>query len=250
MIGGLDLSLWQWVIVVFAALVVGFSKTAISGTVLLVVPVMAGIFGGKASTGILLTMLLIGDVFAVRYYHRHADWGKIARLMPFTVLGIVTGAITGKYMNDRQFLITIAISVLFCLGLLLYLERKGNDVKIPNGIVVSAIAGLLSGFTSMIGNAAAPIFSVYLLAMGFTKNNFMGTSAWFYLLLNALKMPFQIFLWHNITFAGFKLALVMIVPILIGATIGIFTLKRLNERVFRYIIMIMTAFAAVKLLIG
>ena len=250
MFGSFELSLLQWGLLVLSALVVGFSKTAISGAVLLVVPIMAGLFGGKVSTGILLPMLIIGDVFAVRYYHRHADWGKIAKLLPFTAVGIIMGAFAGRYLNDRQFLILIAVSVLFCLMLLLILERKGNEIHVPNAIWVSAGAGLLSGFTSMIGNAAAPIFSVYLLAMGYTKNNFMGTSAWFFLLLNLLKLPFQIFMWHNISMQGFTLSAALTVPILMGAGIGIFVLKRFDERLFRYVVMVMTAFAAVKLMIG
>lgn len=239
---------WQIGVLVIAALLVGFSKTAIGGAMLLAVPMLAGIFGGKASTGIMLPMLIIGDVMAVTYYRAHADWGKIKDLIPFTLLGVVSGALVGKFINDAQFSMLIAITVFVCLGLLVWFDRKGEDIHIPNHMSVSIAAGIAAGFTSMIGNAAAPIFSIYLLAMGYKKNDFMGTSAWFFMLLNLSKMPFQIFLWHNVTLSTLKYALILAVPIIIGAIVGIVVLKRINEGIFRKIVMIMTAVAAVKLM--
>jgi len=52
---------------------------------------------------------------------------------------------------------------------------------------------VLSGFASMIGNAAGPIFAIYLLALGFTKNNFIGANSWFFFMINLIKLPLQIF---------------------------------------------------------
>ena len=62
-----DLTTLQWFWVLLAAFLVGFSKTGISGLTMLIIPIVAGIFGGKQSTGIILPMLLMGDVFAVYY---------------------------------------------------------------------------------------------------------------------------------------------------------------------------------------
>ncbi|WP_253200604.1 hypothetical protein [Clostridium sp. CF012] len=53
---------------------VGFSKTGISGFMMPVIPIIASVFGGKESTGVILPLLLIGDVFALYYYNRHANW--------------------------------------------------------------------------------------------------------------------------------------------------------------------------------
>ena len=55
----------------FCAVGVGMAKTGLGGLGLLVVPIMAGIFGAKASTGILLVILISADIFGVKFYHRH-----------------------------------------------------------------------------------------------------------------------------------------------------------------------------------
>lgn len=245
----LDLSIWQWVLVIISAFLVGFSKTGIGAFSMLTIPIMASVFGGKDSTGIVLPMLLLGDVFAIYYYRKHVEWGKLRKLLPWALVGIILGAIVGNYINDKQFKLLIALVVLFCLAILVYTEKKGEKIKIPDGRWFNILAGVLSGFASMIGNAAGPIFGVYLVAMGFKKNDFMGTNAWFFFIVNFSKLPIQILLWKNIQASTALLSAPMIPAIALGALLGIAIVKKLNEKNFRYIIIAMTAIAAIRLLI-
>ena len=106
-----NLSMWQWVWLVVTAFLVGFSKTGISGFLMPVIPVLASVFGAKESTGIILPLLIIGDVFALYYYNRHADWGDIRKLLPWTFAGLLLGVIVGNFINDRQFKAIISIYV-------------------------------------------------------------------------------------------------------------------------------------------
>jgi uncharacterized protein len=244
-----NLSMWQWILVIGAAFLVGFSKTGIGGFTMLVIPILASVFGGKDSTGILLPMLLVGDIFAVWYYNRHAEWSNIRKLLPWTLAGLALGSIVGKYINDRQFKLLIGVLVLICLLLLIYIGKKGENFKLPEGAWFYILIGVAAGFATMIGNAAGPIMSIYLLAMGFKKNDYMGTSAWFFLIINATKMPLQIFYWHNITSKTMLLACVMIPAITIGALLGAVVIKKISEKPFRWIIIGMTAIAAFRLLI-
>ena len=244
-----NLSMMQWSWVIIAAFLVGFSKTGISGVMMPVIPIIASVFGGKESTGVILPLLLIGDVFALYYYNRHADWGNIKKLLPWTFIGLVLGVIVGSFINDKQFKAVISISVLLCLVALIYTEKKGENLKVPTNKWFYAIAGIATGFTSMIGNAAGPIFSVYLLTMNFKKNDFMGTTAWFFFLINLTKVPLQILFWHNISFKTVLLSIGMVPAIALGALLGMLIIKRINEKHFRYIIIVMTAIAAVRLLI-
>lgn len=244
-----DLSTWQWVWVIISAFLVGFSKTGISGFMMPVIPIIASVFGGKESTGVILPLLLIGDVFALYYYNRHAKWNDIKKLLPWTVLGLLFGIIVGNYINDKQFKMIISISVLLCLFTLIYTEKKGENLKVPKNKWFYALAGIVTGFTSMIGNAAGPIFSIYLLTMNFKKNDFMGTTAWFFFLINLSKVPLQILFWHNISFKTILLSAFMMPAIAIGAFFGMLMIKKINEKSFRYIIIGVTALAAVRLLI-
>jgi uncharacterized membrane protein YfcA len=244
-----NLSIYQWLWVILAAFFIGFSKTGISSFMMPAIPIIAGIFGGKGSTGIILPMLLVGDVFALYYYNRHAEWNNIRKLLPWTLVGLILGVIVGNYINDKQFKAFIAISVLMCLIILIYTEKKGESLKVPKNAVLYALTGMLCGFTSMIGNAAGPIFSVYLLAKGFKKNDFMGTTAWFFFIINLTKVPLQVLFWHNIPIKTVFLAGSMIPAIAIGAVLGVLIIKKLNEKLFHRIIIVVTAIAAIKLLI-
>lgn len=238
----------QWIWIIIAAILIGFSKTGIGGAMMMVIPIVAAVFGGKQSTGIILPMLVVGDIFAVKYYNRHADWGNIRKLLPWTLIGVVLGVVVGNSINDQQFKLLIAISVLICLGILIYSEIKGDNIKVPTKLWFYALVGIACGFTSMIGNAAGPILSIYLLARAFKKNTFMGTSAWFFLILNLTKVPMQIFFWHNINLQTLILDFIMIPAIMVGAIAGIMVIKRINEKPFRYTIIVMTALAAIKLI--
>ena len=250
----------QWVWVIVAAFLVGFSKTGISGFTMLVIPILATVFGGKDSTGIMLPMLIVGDVFAVLYYQRHAKWRDIVRLLPWAFVGILTGLFVGNLIDDRTFKLLIAVIVLICLVLLVRAELKGEsgakgtesakgdiESKWTKHVLFAPLTGVASGFATMIGNAAGPIFSLYLLAKGAKKNNYMGTFAWFFLIVNVTKLPLQIFAWKNITLQTLAVAGLMIPAITIGALLGAAVIKRLNEKPFRWIIICVTAMAAVRL---
>jgi uncharacterized membrane protein YfcA len=239
----------QWITVIIVAFLVGFSKTGINGVMMLAIPILASAFGGKDSTGIMLPMLLVGDIFAICYYRRSVEWRNVIKPLPWALIGLVLGAIVGNYISDKTFVMMIGIIVLFCLGILVYTEKKGKEFIVPSDVWFYILVGILSGFASMIGNAAGPIFSVYLLALGFKKNNFMGTNAWFFIIINFTKVPLQIFVWHNIGIKSLTIAVLMIPVITIGAILGFFILKKINEKYFRYLVIVMTAVAAFRLLI-
>lgn len=245
----LDLTLLQFVIVIITALLVGFGKTGIGGVIMLVIPILAIAFGGKDSTGILLPLLLVGDIFAIWYYRSNINWIKAVKPLPWALIGLGIGVFTGNLISDRTFMVLIGIIVLFCLGLLLYTEKMGKNFAVPHEIWFYALVGILSGFSSMIGNAAGPIFSIYLLALGFKKNDFMGTNALFFFIINFIKMPLQIFVWHNIGVQSITITALMLPVITIGAVLGFLILKKINEKYFRYLIIAMTAIAAFRILI-
>jgi uncharacterized membrane protein YfcA len=237
----------EWAVLLFTALLVGFAKTAIGGVTMLAIPLLAVVFGGKESTGIMLPMLLTGDLMAIGSYRKAVVWKNVLRPLPWAVIGILTGALIGNLIDDRAFLYLIGTIVLFCLMLLFYSEWKGKDLIVPTKPWFYISVGIVSGFASMIGNAAGPIFSLFLLALDLRKDNYMGTNAWFFLLVNAMKLPFQIFIWHNIGISALIITPVLLPLIALGAVIGFIVLKKINEKVFRGIIFAMTIIAAIRL---
>ena len=244
----LGLEPWSLGLVIVTAVLIGFSKTGIGGVVMVVVPLMAATFGGKMSTGIILPMLITGDIFAVAYYHRHADWPGIRRLLPWVLAGLLLGLLVGNLIDDQQFTLLIAVSLLICLAILVAMELRAGQLRVPDGMWFYALIGIIAGLTTMIGNVAGPIFAVYLLARRFEKQGFLGTSAWFFMIINVTKLPLQIYFWGNITMQTALLSAVMIPAVLVGAVLGAMVIKRIPEKPFRWLVIVMTAVAIVRLI--
>lgn len=243
-----DISATDWLLFIVCGMLLGMAKTGLSGAGLMVVPIMAGIFGGRASVGIVLPMLIVADIFAVTYYHRHADWKHVIRLVPWALLGILAGLIFGHVINDRQFTQTIAVLVTMGIGLMVWQDIRRNKINVPDYWWFAALLGIAGGFTSMIGNAAGPVFTLYLLSMRLPKNNFIGTGAWFYFILNLMKLPFHIVSWKTVTVSSLVMDSVAVPAIFGGAIIGIYTVKIIPERGYRIFIIISTLVSALFLL--
>jgi uncharacterized membrane protein YfcA len=203
------------------AALIGIGKAGVKGMGMLVVPLMAAIFGGRASAGLVLPMLCFADIFAVSYYNRHANWTYIRRLMPAALLGVLIGVVVGYYVDDSVFTNLISIIIIGSLILMLIQERMVISQQIVGGWGMGSTFGLLGGFSTMIGNAAGPVIATYFLATKIPKNGFIGTAAWFYLIVNLFKMPVHIFIWESITIRTFVMDLMAIPAIGLGILIGV-----------------------------
>jgi uncharacterized membrane protein YfcA len=238
------------IIYLLLAVVVGMTKAGLSGLGLAVIPAMALIFGARESTGILLPMLLAGDIMAVIYYHRNAVWKHIIRIIPWVIIGITAALITGNYINENQFrtILMSVVGIMLVLMVVNDLRKKKND-RIPDSHIFSAFMGSAGGFATMIGNSAGPVFSLYFLSLRLNKNEFIGTGAWLYLLMNAGKMPLHIMVWKTISVNTLLLNLVSVPFIVIGMFVGIWAVKLFPEVVYRYFIIIATLATSIFLFI-
>ncbi len=239
-----QLSYSEFAIVLSVALLTGMAKTGVHGAGMLSVPLLAQVFGGQLSSGILLPMLLLADVLGVWYYHRHASWQHLKILFPWAALGVMVGTITGSYINDHIFKIVMSATIALSVIIMLWLERLGTDDKIPKRRSFAIGTGIAGGFTSMVGNLAGSVMSVYLLSVRLPKNAFIGTTAWFFLVINWFKVPFHVFAWHTIGWNTFWFDLLMLPLIVLGAWLGISIVKALTETMYRWFIIVMTLIAA------
>jgi uncharacterized membrane protein YfcA len=240
-------NVWAILAVIVAALFTGMSKAGITPIALLAIPILAQTFGPRNSTGLLLLIYIAGDIFAVKAYRQHADWAQILKLLPAVLTGIILAIIIGNRINDQQFKMTIAVLVLLCLVFLILLELRGSDLEVPHGKWFVIFFGLLSGFATMIGNAGGPIFTIYLLAISMKKNSYLGTLAWLFMIVNLTKLPLQIFAWRNITWDMVLMTLAALPVVFGGVKLGIWIIKHLEEKIFRYVVIGMTMIAAVRM---
>jgi uncharacterized protein len=237
----------QWIILFGVALMLGMSKTGVSGLGLMVVPLLAFGFGARESTGIMIPILIIADIYAVKYYHRSAEWKYIFKLLPWAIVGILGGVLTGRLISGDQF--RMLLSGIVIAGLLIMVVRDflKKDDSVPTHPAFGIMLGILGGFGSMVGNAAGPIFAVYLLAMRLPKNVYIGTGAWFYLIINLIKLPFHIWVWETISPGSLTLDLLAIPAILIGAWSGIRIIRLFSDGSYRIFVIIMTLLSALVL---
>ena len=180
-------------------------------------------------------------------YTRHAEWKYVLKLLPWAVAGIIFGALFGKAVNDDQFKKAIGLMVIIFIGLMIWQDFRKKDVTIPDFWWFSALLGLAGGFSTMVGNAAGPVMSMYLLSMRLPKNRYIGTAAWFFFIVNLLKVPLHVFYWKTIHIQSLAFDLMMIPAILLGAFLGIRIVKIIPEKGFRIFVICTTLLAAILL---
>ncbi len=240
---------YGWMIVFIAATLIGMSKTGIQGMTTLAIPFTALAFGAKESTGVILPLLCFSDIIAVSYYRRQAEWRCILKVLPMAIIGFFIAIGVDKLIPSSQFKYLMAFSILTVIGVMIWQKYRKNSTMWVRNPFVSGAFGLLGGFTTMIGNAAGPVMAVYLLSLQLPKYSFVGTNAWFFLVINLLKMPLQIWVWHNITSSTLLIDACCIPFMLVGALIGIWFVKKLPEKKYRMFITIVTILSTLLLLL-
>jgi uncharacterized protein len=248
----INLELWQWGLAFFGAFCVGFAKTGVGGVGILAVAIFANILPAKQAVGVVLPLLLCADVVAVLAYRRHAQWYYLWRLFPWTAVGVVGGFLVMGRVGDGEIgvitgLIVVALVVLHVWRVWIYKTNHGEEPPVPKHPVFAVAVGVAAGFTTMVSNAAGPIMVLYLLAMRLPKMAFMGTSAVYFLLINAFKLPFGVSLGiiHSDSL-WFNLQLVPMV--IVGALCGRFLLQYIPQRLFERLALLFTLVAAGRLL--
>ncbi len=228
----LEFDLFQWSIIIFCALMIGFSKAGIMGAAALVVPALAAVMPPRESVGFLLPMLIIGDITATIFWWRHVDWPKLFRVIPWMLAGVVAGFLLLGRMTDRPLMAAIGFIVLALVALHLWQQRRPDlGALLPRSRWFTAVMGFLAGTTSMLANAAGPIMMLYLLVMGLDKRRFIGTAALFFLLMNCVKLPFSIGL-TLVTRPSFLTNLALAPVIILGGILGASLVRYIPQRLF------------------
>ncbi len=234
----------EWAVALLASFIVGVHKAGIKGIGIILVATFAVLFGGKPSTGILLPLLISGDIFAVFYYHRHAEWKYLFKLLPWMVIGVLLGAWFGEGLSENVFKKGMAIIILTSVVIMFWWDQRKSS-QVPQHWTFSSGMGLVAGFTTMVGNLAGSFSNLYFLAMRSRKKNFIGTTAWLFLFINLFKVPFHVLSWGTIHISSLKLNLILLPALILGFLMGVRFVKLFQETHFRKFILIATAIGAI-----
>ena len=243
------LSTGKWILAAVTAVFVGIAKTGLPALGILLAPLFAEVLPARISTGALLPLLIAADAFAVLFWRRHGSWKHLVRLLPWAVAGIVAGYFALGRINDQQMRYVMGAIVVVMLGVNVYREYVlGKEAPIPTSWWFAAIAGFLAGATTMVANAAGPVTMVYLLSMRQPKNEFIGTSAWYFFILNWLKVPFSLSL-GLITVESLSFDAVLLAGVVAGAFAGLYLAKKIPEKAFMIAVQVLTLISAVRMFI-
>lgn len=237
-----------WALYFLCAMFIGMSKTGILNIGTLAIPFFALLFGARYSTGIVLILLCFADVVAVVYYRKAFLWNEVKKLLPMALTGLVAGLVLGQYMDDRTFKVLISVCILLGMGIMIWTQSSTKFDRLVNHRWYAPVFGFIMGFSTMIGNAAGPALSVYMLSKKLDKITFTATAAWFIMILNFTKIPLQLFVWHNLSWQGLILNVMALPFILLGGFLGIRILKVIPETRFRQVIMVMVVISALFLI--
>ncbi|SEE72658.1 sulfite exporter TauE/SafE family protein [Ruania alba] len=267
-----ELTLLAWALLAISAVLVGISKTALPGANTISIAIFAALLPARESTGALLLLLIVADMFAIWAYRKHADWTVLRRLVPTVLAGLLLGAGFLAVADDAGVRRVIGVILLLVIGITLWRRwaahrsTRGGTTVAPTttGAPTSsseastptrgarraqaAIYGTLGGFTTMVANAAGPVMSMYFLASRFSMKTFLGTAAWFFAVVNLVKLPFSIGL-GLITGPTLLMDLALVPAVVIGALAGRWLVARMNQVLFERLVVVLTIGGAVYLLL-
>jgi len=230
-----------------ASLLLGIAKSGIKGLAVLIVTGLALVYGAKESTGILMPLLICGDILAVIYYKRHVKWIYLIKLLPWMMLGVLVGVVLGKDLPEDLFKSGMAVIILISVVMMYYWELK-KDRKVPTHWSFAALMGMMAGFTTMVGNLAGAFSNIYFLAIKLPKNEFIGTAAWLFFIINLFKIPFHIWSWGTINQVSFQISLSLIPAVIAGFGLGVFLVKKINDDKYRQLILLLTGLGGLAIL--
>ncbi|MFD8871808.1 sulfite exporter TauE/SafE family protein [Streptomyces sp. NPDC059590] len=261
------ITLWEFVALAGAATLVGLSKTSVSGANTVSLAIFAAVLPARESTGILLPLLIIGDLFAVYTYRRHADWATLVRLFPAVAVGVVAGTVFMLWADDAAVRVSIGVILLVMATVTLWRRRaasraagekaagekkeateEGQAQGQSGSRLKAGSYGVLGGFTTMVANAGGPVMSMYLLSAGFRKLGFLGTSAWFFLIVNVAKVPFSVGL-GLIDGRSLLLDAGLALCVIPGAFLGKAIADRINQLLFERLVIAATVVGGAQLLL-
>ncbi|WP_055551527.1 sulfite exporter TauE/SafE family protein [Streptomyces sp. NBRC 110028] len=249
------IALWELAALAGAALLVGFSKTAVSGANTVSLAIFAAVLPARESTGVLLPLLIVGDVLAVVTYRRHAHWATLWRLLPAVAVGVVAGWAFMLWADDAAVRVSIGAILLFMAAVTVWRRRAGADGAAAGrsaggagGRAKAGSYGALGGFTTMVANAGGPVMSLYLISSGFRKLGFLGTSAWFFFIVNVCKVPFSVGL-GLIDGDSLKLDAGLALFVIPGALLGKLCVDRIDQLLFERLVIAATVVGGLQLLL-
>lgn len=228
----------------------GLSKGGFAGFGMIMILLMAMVLPPKESTGAALPLLIAADLMAIGGFRRHVDWRELRGLLPSTFAGLVAGWLLMARIPDSLFGPVLGWMILAMMILVVWqrLDRRILDAVMHHRLI-SSLSGFAAGVSTMMANAGGPAMTFHLLTKRFDKMAFVGTSAWFFFIINLTKVPLSLNL-GLISRSSLLLDLMLVPSIAVGFLTGKFLLGKVSQKPFEWLVVLMATASAIKLILS
>ncbi|MEY3492151.1 MAG: hypothetical protein RL309_1279 [Verrucomicrobiota bacterium] len=240
---------WILLLALFGALCIGLSKSGLAGTATLNVVLMAQIFGAKPSVGLVLPLLIVADLLGYLINRKGGSWRQIVPMMPPAIAGVIVGWLLLDRIDNAVARVVIGWIILGLLAFNFVLrKRREQFLALTEHRGFAQGMGFLAGTVTMIANAAGPVMTVFLLSQRLEKREHLGVFCRFFLFINLFKLPFSNSV-GLISGPSLLTNLVLLPGVFLGIYLGWQILKRIPQDAFENTLAILTAFAAIWLIL-
>jgi len=230
------------VVIAILGFMIGFAKGGFSGLGALLTPILALVLPVASAVGVLLPMLMVGDVFAVTMYWKEWDLGLVRRMLPAGIIGALAGTFLLSSVPADGLRLILGI---FVLGLVAYkfLSDRIQAMRYESRPWHAPAAGFLAGVASGIFNSGGPPFNSYLLFQKLQARPFIATTAIYFAILNLIKVPG--FLYTGVLNLPLLFSLWWVFPFIpVGIWVARRTLTHLRPAAFEWIIIVLLLFSS------
>jgi uncharacterized membrane protein YfcA len=183
---------WFYLIAGLAVVILGLSKGGFAGIGMISTPMLALVMGPLEAAAFMLPVMLSQDAISVLMYRRTFDRSCLYVLLPGAVVGVVAAYVFASTVSEAVVQLVLGvISLAFSIWqLAIVLLRKIPASRDAEGnAALGVLCGVGAGFTSAIAHAGSPPFQFYTMPLRLGRDEYVGTSVYFFAILNVMKLP-------------------------------------------------------------
>lgn len=230
-------------VIALLGFLIGLTKGGFNTLGALLTPVLSLVLPVSTAVGVLLPMLIVGDVFAIYMYWRKWDAQLVGRMLPLGIVGALIGTYLLATLSPDALRIALAIFVLLLVVYKLVSDRIAALAYQPRRWHAPAV-GALAGVASGMFNNGGPPFNSFLLLQKLPPRIFIATTALFFALLNLIKVPG--FLYTGVLDVQLLLSLwwvFLFIPL--GIWAARWLVSHVNQQTFEWIIIVLLIISSV-----
>ena len=223
---------WFYALAIPAVIALGLSKGGFAGVGQMATPLLALVMPPLEAAAIFLPIMMVQDASAVWVYRKEWDGRILAIMIPGALVGTVLAGWLAAYISNAAVRVFIGVTSIVFVAYAVYgMVRHARKPTRDGTVLGGTFWGTLSGFTSTLCQAGGPPYQVYVLAQKLPKMVFVGTTAIYFAVLNAAKVPPYLAL-GQFSFKGFGTSLVLLPLALVANQLGFWLVRRTPQELF------------------